>query len=418
MNLKSAKEDTAKAITLNVLSIKLLQTSQYDSALTYINKAIPLGEKFILSSNPAIVRSGKKILAKAISNSGIAYSYLGNYPKSLDQYFKALKIREELKNEMGIAGLLGNIGLIYFYINDFDKSLAYDTRSLNLYRKLNDKTGIANMLNSIGTIYQTKKDYKNALNNYTETYKIAVELNDKRLMGYSLGNMSLIYRYLQDLPNALKYTELCIKVIEGSGDEQLNCSSQIGLGETYLLMKNYKKAEKHALAGLEIANHIGALSDAREANKILSRVNTQLGKHKEALAYFKAFIAIKDSLVNEENTKNAVRTELNFVFEKKEAATKLEQEKKEAIAASESKKQQIIIWAICGILILVIGFAVFAYRNFLQKQKANEAISKQKEIIEEKQKEILDSIHYAKRIQSALLPSEKYIARQLARDGE
>ena len=68
-----------------------------------------------------------------------------------------------------------------------------------------------------------------------------------------------------------------------------------------------------------------------------------------------------------------------------------------------------------GILILVIGFAVFAYRSFLQKQKANIEITKQKEIIEEKQKEILDSIHYAKRIQTALLPSEKYIGRNLNR---
>lgn len=32
--------------------------------------------------------------------------------------------------------------------------------------------------------------------------------------------------------------------------------------------------------------------------------------------------------------------------------------------------------------------------------------------VEEKQKEILDSIHYAKRIQTALLTSEKYIEKR------
>ncbi|HTL83008.1 MAG TPA: 7TM-DISM domain-containing protein [Bacteroidia bacterium] len=45
----------------------------------------------------------------------------------------------------------------------------------------------------------------------------------------------------------------------------------------------------------------------------------------------------------------------------------------------------------------------------LQKQQ----VEKQKEILEEKNKEILDSIHYAKRIQDSLLPSEKYIDRKL-----
>ncbi len=74
-----------------------------------------------------------------------------------------------------------------------------------------------------------------------------------------------------------------------------------------------------------------------------------------------------------------------------------------------------IIWSVCGILLLVLAFALFAYRSYLQKQKANIEITKQKHVIEEKQKEILDSIYYARRIQRSLLPNEKYIARQFNR---
>jgi hypothetical protein len=85
------------------------------------------------------------------------------------------------------------------------------------------------------------------------------------------------------------------------------------------------------------------------------------------------------------------------------------------VARAESKKQKIIIYSVCGILIMVIGFAVFAYRSFRQKQKANIEITRQKHVIEEKQKEILDSIHYAKRIQTALMSPEKHIARELQR---
>ncbi len=415
LNLKTAKEDTNKAITLNILSIKLLQASQYDSALTYISRSTALSEQFIRSSDPAIVHCGKKTLAKALSNSGIAYSYLGNFPRSLENYFTALKIREEQKNQVGIAGLLGNIGLVYFYMYDFDKALLYDNKSLNLYKQLNDKPGIANMLNSIGTVYHSKGDLKNALNNYRQTYDMAVELNDKRFMGYALGNMSLIYRYLSDLKNALKYIELCIKVSEELGDQQLIGSSRIGLGETYLLLKQYTKAEKYALEGLEIVTKAGVLTDMREANNVLSKLNSALGKHKEALAYYKKFIALRDTLTNEENTRKTVRAELNFEFEKKEAAARLEQEKREAISTAENKRQTIILWAVCGILILVIAFAFFAYRSYLQKQKVNKAIVHQKEIIEAKQTEILASIYYAKRIQKALLPSEKYISKNIDR---
>ena len=51
--------------------------------------------------------------------------------------------------------------------------------------------------------------------------------------------------------------------------------------------------------------------------------------------------------------------------------------------------------------------------EYLQKQKANIQLEHQKYIVEEKQKEILDSIHYAKRIQTALITSERYISKTL-----
>ena len=65
-------------------------------------------------------------------------------------------------------------------------------------------------------------------------------------------------------------------------------------------------------------------------------------------------------------------------------------------------------------LLLFLGILRFANENF-EKMLVSERqeIAKQKEVIEEKQKEILDSIHYAKRIQTALLTNEKYIERVL-----
>jgi hypothetical protein len=89
------------------------------------------------------------------------------------------------------------------------------------------------------------------------------------------------------------------------------------------------------------------------------------------------------------------------------------QEKKDAITLEEKKKQNVIIYSICGVLGLVVAFAFFVYKSYLQKQKANLEITIQKNVIEEKQKEILDSIRYAKRIQNALITSEKYISKNL-----
>jgi predicted double-glycine peptidase len=63
--------------------------------------------------------------------------------------------------------------------------------------------------------------------------------------------------------------------------------------------------------------------------------------------------------------------------------------------------------------ILMLVIAGISYRAFKQKQKTSLIIEQQKNMVEEKQKEIVDSIHYAKRIQQSLMPTEKYIDKNL-----
>src|SRR5688572_9572917 len=104
---------------------------------------------------------------------------------------------------------------------------------------------------------------------------------------------------------------------------------------------------------------------------------------------------------------------MNYDFEKKEAETKADQEKKDAIAREEKRSQTIITHCIGAVLAMVALFAFFIYRSYLEKRKANAEISFQKKIIEEKQKDILDSIRYARRIQKSLMPTEKYIDKTL-----
>jgi serine phosphatase RsbU (regulator of sigma subunit) len=66
-------------------------------------------------------------------------------------------------------------------------------------------------------------------------------------------------------------------------------------------------------------------------------------------------------------------------------------------------------------LILVIIFSALLYKRFRLVQNQKRLIEKQKELVEEKQKEILDSITYARRIQHSLLPNEKMVLKNLSR---
>ena len=108
------------------------------------------------------------------------------------------------------------------------------------------------------------------------------------------------------------------------------------------------------MRALNLAKEIKTLELIKSANQTLSEVYETTGRNKEALASYKEYVAGRDSLLNAENTKKTVQTQMQYEFDKKESATKLEQEKRDAIATAESRKQKIIIYAVSAGLFLYL----------------------------------------------------------------
>jgi len=154
----------------------------------------------------------------------------------------------------------------------------------------------------------------------------------------------------------------------------------------------------------------------------LAKLDSTMSNYKATFAHHKLYIIYRDSLYNEETQKKSLQNSMQYEFDKKEIATKAQQDKLDAINEQEKNKQQIIIYAVAGVLLLVIVFSVFLFNRFRITQKQKAVIEQQKVLVDqayeslhEKNKEVLDSIHYAKRIQTALITNEKYIANSLNR---
>ncbi|MBP7809774.1 MAG: hypothetical protein KA163_10810, partial [Bacteroidia bacterium] len=118
---------------------------------------------------------------------------------------------------------------------------------------------------------------------------------------------------------------------------------------------------------------------------------------------------------NEETQKAAVKKQMQYEYEAKAKELQNEQEKKNILAKAEleQRKKERNYFIIGFALVMVL--AGFIFRSYRQKQKANILITHQKKEVEESKKEILDSIHYAKRIQKAHLPNLNYIDKNLRR---
>lgn len=149
-------------------------------------------------------------------------------------------------------------------------------------------------------------------------------------------------------------------------------------------------------------------------------VSEKIGKYKEALEYNKLAQALKDSLNNESLKKESYKKELDFDYSKKKAIDSLQVVANEKITEAKFKQEKTQRYALYGGLIVLIGVAIFIFNRLqitrkqnliIENQKMevelkNEEITHQKELVEEKQKEIIDSINYAKRIQQAVLTGD------------
>jgi len=355
----------------------------------------------------------KSGIAVTLTHISLIYFNQGNMPKALTGYIKSLKIYEEIKDKKNIANLLFYIARINDNQNNIFKALQGYTQSLKIFEEIKNIEGIANSLNSLASIYIKKNNYTKALELYAISLKKCQEIDDKLGVATILNNIAIIFTTQNNLDTAFQNLTKSLNInIEINNIKGIS-GTMVNIGEIYLLQKKYTKALKYGQQALELSNTVGYLVGTEEANKFLSNTFTTMKKYKDALRCYKGYILARDSISNKENTKKIIQTQMQYDFDMKEAATKLEQEKRDAISLAEVRKHRIILLLISCVLVFVIFFAAFAYRSYLQKQKSNIAIQQQKHLIEEKQKEILSSIRYAKRIQNALLPSTKFIERKL-----
>ncbi len=222
-----------------------------------------------------------------------------------------------------------------------------------------------------------------------------------------------------DLDEALKYQQEAEKLYEASADKDGRSVTFNNLGFINIRMHKQPEAEKNFNDGLKLALEIGNKKDIKTSYEGLTEVDSLKGDFKKMLFDYKMFIAYSDSLVNETNTKKSLQLSMQYEFDKKQAADSIKNEefiKQESLKHEQEIAQQktYAYGGAAGFMLMLIVAGV-SFRAFRQKQKTNTIISHQKELVEEKQKEILDSIYYARRIQRSLLPTEKYIGKSLIR---
>ncbi len=339
----------------------------------------------------------RKYQALALNVQGASFSLRGDNTRAIAYFTRSLKIMEALNDQKGIASCLNNIGVIYNEQGNYQKAGDYYQRALIINKRRGDSSSLALSYSNLGNIYRYQNSFSKAIEYQQKSIAIYQALHDDYSLGMSFHFISVAYFEMKELDKALEYSEKSVPYYQKS-------DNLLGLPEVYnIIGKIYEKkgdipkAIYYNKQALELAQKVDAPAAIRESSLFLYGQYKKLGQFKDALEMHELYLKARDKVTNQESQQELIKQELSYQFEKKQALGKKENEKRLAV-------QQVILFSVVGgsLLILVFAFVVINRLRITRRQKS--IIEHQKDLVEEKQKEILDSITYAKRLQDAILP--------------
>lgn len=399
--------ENGKALHYQMLANSFNVEANNDSALFYYKKALDI----------CISINNKKGIGKQYSNVGTIYYFQGNFVESLSYFLKSLKIQESIRDSVGIASANNYIGSIYWYQKAYNDALKHYKVAAQIFKNNGDLNGYGLVLNNIGMILEIQND-KTAIDYYKQAIDIHKKTKNNEALSMALNNLGAFYQVqLKDL----KAAESCYRESMLINEKENNID---GLGLNYTNigvikadLKDYKGADEWLKKGIDLYKKNKMPQGLIVIYEKIAQIYYDAGRYKEAFQYHTKYTKLNDSI----NLGDKL-AEMEAKYGKEKHENEIELLKKDKVVNElEIKRKQVIIYSSLIGSVLLLLFIVFIVRGYNAKKKANVLleenniqITHQKDIIEEKSKEITDSINYAKRIQYSLLASDKLLEENLS----
>jgi len=397
----------------------------------------------------------------------LTFSKMNNPTEALGIISEMIRMGAELKEQKLQALCTRKIGTLYHRLNFFDKALEYYINSAELFRKLNDKDGMANCYNNMANAYASKgelttnkKFYDRAIEYHLNCIKLRRESGDTSQLSNSYNNIGIVYMYEEKFELALENFNKALKIYSGNQGGLGGVDMVIlNLGDVYLKMaikennKDYfdkamyyfkdrlnsyktggasdrhitvlsrigqilcetgqcREATKFLKRAHDMAKQIKNNSSIMESSYLLSNALEQQGDMTGALEYMKLYNQAKDSLINERNTSSIEQMQALYESTKKDKAIEILSQDNE-LQTMKVNKQRTALFSMLGGLLLLALLGMLLFNRYNIKRKANLDLARAYQKIEIKNNQITDSINYAKRIQSAILPPQEFISTHL-----
>jgi len=419
----------ALSFILNNVAYNCVYLEKFEDAITYFKQSITITNQFKLQEDEA----------QTYTNIGICYQNLSDNKKAIENLLKAKTIYESIDKYSEVASIDNIIALIYYYSNDFYNAEIYSENSILTAEGNNAHEELKNCYQTYSLILQKANDFENAL----EYYKKYLNIKDSLLMEERFKEQEIAKRQY-DAEKSEKELKLLLanEDMKDLALKQLKLEAEKREKELELLRKDkdVQELEKQRIEQSLILTQRQHEADIREQEILTLEKEKELQKQelklkeageKEQQKEIELLQSEKEKQQLEIENQNAEKRRMQtlvgmfiiilfliligmFLVSKKNKKLKKQQIEIQKINTDlERKNEEITVQK--ENLQQANEEIIVQKENLQQKNEEimsiNEELNVQKEeisqqniLIEKKNKDMTDSIQYAKRIQTVIIP--------------
>ncbi len=343
----------------------------------------------------------------------------GQGTASMKRLFDLLDIYEKQKRIERSAQLNRKIGVFFLKMDEHANAIYHLNKAAEQAKELKNDEILSNCYMSIGNVYKDLKDFEQAEFYYKTCIRIAESNDFQDVLAGVYNNIGSLSRMQGKGKVALDYYFKAVEMNKLSGNNRWLSYNYNNIGNYYLDHKQYQLALDYFLKSEELKQEI---NDAEGLVLTLLNISTtyeKLGDIPRAFEYHKSFYNMKDSLDGVRHRSETKALSAQFQAEQRESEIrslnmKAElDEKKIAIQKDRIGFQKWINSLLITGIVLLVLLAALIWRNVITKKRINTQLEQKNALINEKNRQIIDSLKYASDLQQGILVPAQQVSKIL-----